>query len=80
MYINEWHSTGNHGLGYPVATQFGMNNSSPAIAQCSLDSNAKAVLASEAVVSAAKSRKLSAERSEARRFVMLFQIVLPDYE
>ncbi|XP_013600177.1 PREDICTED: polycomb group protein VERNALIZATION 2-like isoform X1 [Brassica oleracea var. oleracea] len=64
-------SNGNHGLGYPVATQFGMNNSSPAIAQCSLDSNAKAVLASEAVVSAAKSRKLSAERSEARSNLLL---------
>lgn len=54
-----------------VAGQFGMNNS-PAIAQCSMNSNAKAVLASEAVAHAAKTRKLSAERSEARRFVMLF--------
>ncbi|XP_056848659.1 polycomb group protein VERNALIZATION 2-like isoform X1 [Raphanus sativus] len=67
-------SNGNHSLGYPVATdvagQFGMNNS-PAIAQCSMNSNAKAVLTSEAVAHAAKTRKLSAERSEARSNLLL---------
>ncbi|ESQ55753.1 hypothetical protein EUTSA_v10027237mg, partial [Eutrema salsugineum] len=66
---------GNRGLGNPessnLAGQFGMtSNTPPAIAQSSLDSDGKAMLTSEAVVaSPAKTRKLSAERSEATRFV-----------
>lgn len=71
---NEWHATGNRGLGYPEATelagQFEMtSNAPPAIAHSSLVADAKVILTSEAVVPAARTRKLSAERSEARRFV-----------
>nr|pir hypothetical protein - Arabidopsis thaliana [Arabidopsis thaliana] len=65
---------GNRGLGYPEATelagQFEMtSNIPPAIAHSSLDAGAKVILTTEAVVPATKTRKLSAERSEARRFV-----------
>ncbi|ESQ55751.1 hypothetical protein EUTSA_v10025216mg [Eutrema salsugineum] len=68
---------GNRGLGNPESTnlagQFGMtSNTPPAIAQSSLDSDGKAMLTSEAVVAPpAKTRKLSAERSEARSNLLL---------
>ncbi|KAG7547258.1 Polycomb protein VEFS-Box [Arabidopsis suecica] len=67
---------GNRGLGYPEATelagQFEMtSNIPPAIAQSSLDAGAKVILTSEAVVPATKTRKLSAERSEARSHLLL---------
>jgi hypothetical protein len=45
------------------------SNIPPAIAHSSLDAGAKVILTTEAVVPATKTRKLSAERSEARRFV-----------
>ncbi|VVA93382.1 unnamed protein product [Arabis nemorensis] len=64
-------NNGYRGLGYPEAT-FGMpGNTPPAIARSSLDSDAKAVLPTEAVVPATKTRKLSAERSEARSHLLL---------
>ncbi|CAA0395527.1 unnamed protein product [Arabidopsis thaliana] len=67
---------GNRGLGYPEATelagQFEMtSNIPPAIAHSSLDAGAKVILTSEAVVPATKTRKLSAERSEARSHLLL---------
>ncbi|XP_020875366.1 polycomb group protein VERNALIZATION 2 isoform X1 [Arabidopsis lyrata subsp. lyrata] len=67
---------GNRGLGYPEATelagQFEMtSNIPPAIAHSSLNAGAKVILTSEAVVPATKTRKLSAERSEARSHLLL---------
>ncbi|XP_010434756.1 PREDICTED: polycomb group protein VERNALIZATION 2-like isoform X2 [Camelina sativa] len=64
---------GNRGLGYPEATGlFEMTrNTPPAIAHSSLGADAKVVLTSEAVVSATRTKKLSAERSEARSHLLL---------
>ncbi|XP_010449702.1 PREDICTED: polycomb group protein VERNALIZATION 2-like isoform X2 [Camelina sativa] len=64
---------GNRGLGYPEATGlFEMTrNTPPAIAHSSLGADAKVVLTSEAVVHATKTKKLSAERSEARSHLLL---------
>ncbi|EOA15517.1 hypothetical protein CARUB_v10004893mg [Capsella rubella] len=66
---------GNRGLGYPEATelagQFEMtSNTPPAIAHSS-GADAKVVLTSEAVVTATRTKKLSAERSEARSHLLL---------
>ncbi|KFK22258.1 polycomb group protein embryonic flower 2 [Arabis alpina] len=64
-------NNGYRGLGYPEAT-FGMSgNTPPAIARSSLDSDAKTVLPTEAVAPPAKTKKLSAERSEARSHLLL---------
>ncbi|KAL1194630.1 Polycomb group protein VERNALIZATION 2 [Cardamine amara subsp. amara] len=67
---------GNRGLGYPEATELAgqcemTSNTPPAIAHSSLNSDAKVILTSEAVVTTTRTRKLSAERSEARSHLLL---------